>query len=323
MIIDIAACAAQTALISALLVQRSRRRRTERALRTTEAALRSSCTDAQLLAGRLIATQESERHRLARDLHDNLGQKLALLCIDIQRLGTRTSLSPAEIAASVTQLLERATDIAGDVHCLSHDLHPPKLDLLGLAPAIESLCRDVSRQCHIRIEFRQRGVSRRVPPEAALCLFRIAQEALQNVVKHSGDTVAIVRLAGTARNICLHVADGGKGFDRTSCSGAGLGLLSIRERAHLAGGRVGIRTAIDRGTRIVVTLPVNGERACQSPGNTQESGTSHLLRDAPAAPAATMGRPPVAHFHGARARPPDEASGRPGPPTPTRMTGSR
>ena len=91
-------------------------------------------------------------------------------------------------------------------------------------------------------------------------MFRIAQEALQNVVKHSGDTIAIVRLVGTARNIRLHVADGGKGFDRTSHTSAGLGLLSIRERAHLAGGRVGIRTAIDRGTRIVVTLPQGRNR---------------------------------------------------------------
>ena len=222
------------------------------------------------LASRLIATQESERYRLARDLHDNLGQKLALLCIDLQRLGTSPSLPPAEIAASVAQLLDRATDIAGDVHCLSHDLHPPKLDLLGLAPAIEGLCRDVSRQCDIRIEFRQRGVSRHVSPEAALCLFRIAQEALQNVVKHSGGTAAIVRLVGTARHICLHVADGGKGFDPASYGGAGLGLLSIRERAHLAGGRVGIRTAIHRGTRIVVTLPIDGEPACQSPATNRE-----------------------------------------------------
>ena len=266
MITAVVAWAALTALISALLVERSRRRRAERALRATELALHSSSTDARHLASRLIATQESERYRLARDLHDNLGQQLALLCMDLQRLGSSPSLPRAEIAASVARLVDRASDIAGDVHCLSHDLHPPKLDLLGLAPAIEGLCRDVSRQCDIRIEFRQRGVSRHVSPEAALCLFRIAQEALQNVVKHSGGTAAIVRLVATARNICLHVADGGKGFDLTSGSGAGLGLLSIRERARLAGGRVGIRTAILRGTRLVVTLPIDRKPACQSPG---------------------------------------------------------
>jgi len=270
MITIVVVCVAQTALISALLVQRSRRQRAEQSLRTTEAALRSSCTDVQHLNGRLIAAQESERYRIARDLHDNLGQKLALLCIDIERLSTRRSPLPQEIAASVAQLLERATDIAGDVHCLAHDLHPAKLELLGLAPAIEGLCRDVSRQCHIRIEFQERGVSRRVAPDAALCLFRIAQEALQNVVKHSDGTMAIVRLAGTARNVRLHVADGGKGFDPTSHTGAGLGLLNIRERARLAGGRAGIRTAIDKGTRIVVTLPVRGESVCQSPVTSRE-----------------------------------------------------
>jgi signal transduction histidine kinase len=280
MITAVVVYAALTALISALLVERSRRQRAEHAHRASEAALRSSGTDARNLASRLIASQESERYRLARDLHDNLGQKLALLCIDIQRLGTHPS--PAEIAASVAPLLERATDIAGDVHCLSHDLHPPKLDLLGLAPAIEGLCRDVSRQCDIRIEFRQRGVSPGVSREAALCLFRIAQEALQNVVKHSGGTAAIVRLVGTARNIRLHVADSGKGFELASDSGAGLGLLSIRERAHLAGGRVGIRTATHRGTQIVVTLPLDGEPACQSPATNRENGASRLSREAAA-----------------------------------------
>ena len=290
MITAVVVYAVLTALISALLVERSRRQRAEHAHRVTEVALRASGTDARHLASRLIATQESERYRLARDLHDNLGQKLALLCIDLHRLGTSPSLPPAEMAASVAQLLDRATDIAGDVHCLSHDLHPPKLDLLGLAPAIEGLCLDVSRQCDIRIEFRQRGVSRHVSPEAALCLFRIAQEALQNVVKHSGGAAAIVRLVGTARSICLHVADGGKGFDRASFSGAGLGLLSIRERAHLAGGRVGIRTVIDRGTRIVVTLPLDGQPACQSPETNQEDGTSLLSQDAPAVRAAILSR---------------------------------
>jgi signal transduction histidine kinase len=302
MITAVVVYAALTALISALLVERSRRQRAEHAHRASEAALRSSGTDARHLASRLIATQESERYRLARDLHDNLGQKLALLCIDLQRLGTSPSLPPAEIAASVAQLLERATDIAGDVHCLSHDLHPPKLDLLGLAPAIEALCRDVSRQYDIRIEFRQRGVRRRVSPEAALCLFRIAQEALQNVVKHSGGSAASVRLVGTARSICLHVADGGKGFDLASYSGAGLGLLSIRERAHLAGGRVGIRTAIDRGTRIVVTLPVTWEPPCPSPGTHRERGTSHLSREAAAVHVAPWQEPgfPTAQFSESR-----------------------
>ncbi|HEY2431423.1 MAG TPA: histidine kinase [Vicinamibacterales bacterium] len=152
MITGIAVCSVQAALVAALLVQRSRRRQMEQALRPAEAALRSSCTDAEYLAERLIATQESERSRLARYLHDNLGQKLARLCMDIQCLDTYTSRSPAEIAVSVSQLLECATDITRDMGCLAHDLHPPKLDILGLAPALGSLCREMLRQGQLRIE---------------------------------------------------------------------------------------------------------------------------------------------------------------------------
>ena len=185
-----ALCVAQTVLISALLVQLSRRRIAEHALRTSETALRLSNRESQHLAGRLIAAQESERCRLARELHDNLSQKLVLLCMDLERLGLRTPLSPAALAHSIDELLERSSDIASDVRCLAHDLHPPRLELIGLPSAIEGLCRDVSRQCDVRVKFRLGTLTRRVPPDLALCLFRITQESLQNVIKHSGAPTA-------------------------------------------------------------------------------------------------------------------------------------
>jgi signal transduction histidine kinase len=231
---------AHSALIAALLVQRLKRRRAEDAVR------------------RLLATQESERCRLAHELHDNLSQKLALLCLDIASLNAHASREPA-IGESVVRLSERTKDIALDVHCLTHDLHPPALELLGLSPAIERLCRDVSRQCGIRIDFNSPAVSRRISRNAALCLFRITQEALQNIVKHSGARHATVSLAEAGRKIRLHIADSGKGFDRTWTDRTGLGLLSMRERALFAGGRMGIRTAVDRGTRIMATLLMNWE----------------------------------------------------------------
>jgi signal transduction histidine kinase len=270
MITAIALCAAQTALISALLVQRSRRRRAEQALRASDAALRSSYQGAQHLAGRLIAAQESERRRVARELHDNLSQQLALLCIDVEGLGRHASDSPVAAAESAARVLERVNDISSDVHCLSHNLHPSKLEILGLAPAIEGLSRDVSRQGGVRIEFRQEVVSRRVPADAALCLFRIAQQALQNVVKHSQATAAIVRLAETGPSIRLQIADNGKGFDRIARDGAGLGLLSMRERVLFAGGRIGIRSSAGRGTRIIVALPMSQDSSCRSEQNKAE-----------------------------------------------------
>jgi len=234
---------------------RPRLRRAERALRKSEAVLRSNDREAGIFAGRLIAAQESERRRLARELHDNLGQKLALLSMEIESLGAHTGVVPAALAEAIASLSERVRDINSDVHCLSHDLHPPKLELLGLSQAVASLCHDVSSRFSVRIEFRQGVGSLRVSAAAALCLFRVTQEALQNVVKHSGARGAIVRLIQARQNIRLHVADDGKGFAGSSNNGVGLGLLSMRERVHMAGGRIVIRSVPDQGTRVGVSLP--------------------------------------------------------------------
>lgn len=270
--------AVQTALVAALLAERSRRRRAERALATSEAARRSSDREAQTLAGRLILSQESERHRIARDLHDNLSQKLAILCIELTRLGTCASASAA-VAGAVADLSERACDIADDVHCLAHDLHPPKLELLGLAPAIESVCSEMSRSYNLQISFRSGVEDRRAPADLTLCLFRISQEALQNVVKHSGATAATVRLRMTRTHIRLHVADGGKGFEQASNHGTGLGLLSMRERVRSAGGQIAIRSAAGGGTHIVVNLPMDPELSgtdC-SPASRAASPATYLM----------------------------------------------
>ena len=261
--------AVQTALVAALLAERSRRRRAERALATSEAARRSSDREAQTLAGRLILSQESERQRIARDLHDNLSQKLAALCIELTRLGNGASASAA-VAGAVARLSERARDIADDVRRLAHDLHPPNLELLGLAPAIKSLCLDMSRIHNLQITFRSEAVSRRVPADVALCLFRISQEALQNVVKHSDTTAATVRLRTTRTGIRLHIADGGKGFCETSNDGSGLGLRSMRERVRFARGRIAIRSTADHGgAHIVVNLPIDHDGSGADHGPTR------------------------------------------------------
>src|SRR4029079_6136020 len=137
------------------------------------------------------------------------------------------------LATGLASLSERARDIVRDVHCLSHDLHPPKLELLGLSPAIAGLCRDVANRHSVRVEFRQGAGRPCVSADAALCLFRVTQEALQNVVKHSGARAATVRLTQAQQDIRLNVADGGKGFADRSNDRAGLGLLSMRERVHM------------------------------------------------------------------------------------------
>jgi signal transduction histidine kinase len=227
----------------------------ERARRKGAAVLRSNDLEVAILAGRLIAAQESERRRIARDLHDNLGQKLSLLCMEIASLGAQTGVVPAALAEGIASLAERAEDIVRDVHCLSHDLHPPKLELLGLSPAIAGLCHDMASRYSVRIEFRQGAGSPCVSGDAALCLFRVTQEALQNVVKHSGANTATVYLSQALRHIRLQLADDGKGFGGSSNSGVGLGLLSMRERVHMASGRIVIRSVPGQGTRVAVTLP--------------------------------------------------------------------
>jgi signal transduction histidine kinase/ABC-type uncharacterized transport system substrate-binding protein len=255
----VAILAGQTALVSLLLVQRARRRRAEGALRASEGALRRSYADVQDLAGRLISAQESERRRIARELHDDLSQKLALLGAEIGRLPLRLPASHAGVADLARELSERASNMVRDVHRLSHDLHPARLDIVGLASAIAGLCREVSQQYDIRVEFRHRALEYSLPPAVALCLFRIVQEALHNVVKHSGAASATVRLIPARSGLRLRIADRGTGFDATMGSAAGLGLLSMRERVHFAGGRIAIRSAAPLGTRIVVNLPIRTE----------------------------------------------------------------
>jgi len=248
----------------------------ERARRKSEAVVRSNDREAAILARRLIAAQESERHRIARDLHDNLGQKLSLLCMEIEGLGAQTGMVPLALAEGLASLSERARDIVRDVHCLSHDLHPPKLELLGLSPAVAELCRSVSSRYSVRIEFRQGVGSSCVSGDAALCLFRVTQEALQNVVKHSAAKTATVYLIQAQRHIRLQVADDGKGFADGSNDGVGLGLLSMRERVHTAGGRIVIRSVPGQGTRVAVTLPTTPAVFRMNGGKGR--GTAHAQR---------------------------------------------
>jgi two-component system sensor histidine kinase UhpB len=232
------------------------RRETEEALRRSEAALRARGAEVQQLAGRLIAAQESERQRIARDLHDDLSQKLALLAINIERLGMRSSDSAVERALQLRDASKYAAEIASDVHQLSHQLHPSKLDVLGLAGAIHSVCREMSAQFGIDVEFAHDAVAPGVQPDVALCLYRIVQESLRNVVKHSGAKQAMVRIAVVDGDLQLQIADQGCGFDILSPSAVvGLGLVTMRERVNFVGGEIVVHAAPGRGTRIGVRVP--------------------------------------------------------------------
>ena len=204
--------------------------------------------------GRLIHAQEEERCRIARELHDDFNQRLALLSIGLERL-TQMLVPQTAAATQVSDLCRLTHEIASDVHRLSHRLHPAKLEHLGLVPAIKGLCREFSDQYGAQIDFVHRNVPSPVAKESALCLFRVAQEALSNTVKHSGVKKGRLELFGHRGSLHLCISDSGVGFDPQSVSAKGrLGLISMQERVRAAGGTIAVESGPSSGTRISVHL---------------------------------------------------------------------
>ena len=176
----------------------------------------------------MIYAQEAERTRLARDLHDDLSQSLALLSVELEMFGQSR---PAE-RGQMQEFSAQVKRLSSEVHRLSHELHPVKLEQLGLVAALRGFCKQFAVAHEMAIEFTDRSVPRAVPEATALCLYRIAQEALQNLVKHSGGTVARVELAMEGSELRLAIADDGVGFDpETTRANGSLGLVSMGERA--------------------------------------------------------------------------------------------
>jgi PAS domain S-box-containing protein len=206
------------------------------------------------LAGRLIESQENERRRIARELHDDLGQQIALLNIEIDQIASE--LRDETIRTRLQKVSTHAGEIARELHDLSYELHPSKLQTLGLVSAIESLVRDMSQQSGVEISFSHGDLPITVEPNVSLCLYRIAQEALHNVARHSRAREAQVRLTRNGDELFLQIADSGVGFHPQEVSDAGLGLVSMRERVALLKGQLAIRTFKDGGTRIGVRVPL-------------------------------------------------------------------
>ena len=213
------------------------------------------------LGGRLIAAQEMERSRIARDLHDDFNQRLALLSIELEQLGKRSN--KADLRQPCGKLQKQVQEMSADIQGLSHRLHPAKLDHLGLSAAIRSLCEELSVNADLKIEFHQHRLPSTIPKDVALCLFRIAQEALRNCIKHSGAQKAQVVLSRTREAIRLCVSDDGRGFDpKSRTNGRGLGFISMRERLHVVGGELNVHSEPKCGTRIEVSVPLIQDLVC-------------------------------------------------------------
>jgi PAS domain S-box-containing protein len=209
------------------------------------------------LSGRLITAQEEERTRIARELHDDFSQRLAIQGVDLEMLWQSLPESEAKGRARVLELLDALRELTKDMHSLSHQLHSSKLEYLGLGSALKGLCGELSSKYKIKVEFTGGGVSSEIPKDVALCLFRIAQEALGNVVKHSGAKQAQAVLSDGNDEIRLRIVDDGVGFDPSlRSSNAGIGLIGMRERLRLVGGSLSVRSAPLQGTEILAQVPL-------------------------------------------------------------------
>jgi PAS domain S-box-containing protein len=202
---------------------------------------------------RLIEAQEQERQRIARELHDDIGQRLALLTVNLGGLtGKRLSV---RLKRQATELQRQASEIAADVQALSHELHSSRLELLGIAPAMRLFCREFAGQQKVTVDFESHSLPDRLPSDLSLSLFRILQEGLHNAAKHSGVRQFKARLWGAQGWIHLLIRDEGKGFDVAAARiGRGIGLLSMEERIKIFDGYLWIESEPDQGTTIHVRV---------------------------------------------------------------------
>jgi PAS domain S-box-containing protein len=239
------------------------RKQAEILVRENEAILEASHREIQALAGRLIVAQEAERTRIARDLHDDVSQELAGLAIALSKLKRAGGESQGEL----TLLQLRAMTVAENVRTLSHDLHPSILRHAGLVAALTGYCDDLRRVNALRVTLHAEGDCADIAEPAALCLYRVAQEALRNVVTHAEAKSVEVRLERGPGGVNLSITDDGRGFDvKARENGRGLGLISIGERVRLAGGTVSVVTQVGKGTRLHVRVPeVEAEEAGVQP----------------------------------------------------------
>jgi len=212
------------------------------------------------LSGLLINAQEMERRRLASELHDDFSQRLALLTLGLENASETLPDSSEATKRQLHELLNSASELGADLHTVSHRLHPSALEKLGLVPGLKALCEEFTSRQGIKIVFSSKNIPRSVPPNVALCLFRIVQESLQNLRKYSGASQGQVNLCKEGDRLFLSVSDEGRGFEMMEMRNrVGLGVRSMGERARLVGGQFEIHSQRGKGTRIDVCVPLQQE----------------------------------------------------------------
>ena len=250
--------ALQTALIAALLVHRARRLRAEQRLHASDAKLRASYERIRDIGSRMLAAQDSERTRIARELHDDLGQQIAVLSFDVELLrGQRAT--EVEVERIATHAAGRLQEIGRTVHNIAHRLHPSRLRLLGLVRALSGMVYELNSPS-LTVTFEHDNVPDVIPHDMALHIFRVAQEAVQNAIKHSHGHALTIHLSYRDGRLTLSVADDGAGFDAGSASAErGLGFISMHERLDSVGGSLLVESQPGNGTRIVASVPCGAD----------------------------------------------------------------
>ncbi|HMF98514.1 MAG TPA: ABC transporter substrate binding protein [Vicinamibacterales bacterium] len=255
----------QAALIAGLVAARVKRRR-------AEASLRASHVQVRDLAGRLITAQEEERARIARELHDDAGQRMAFLSIGLSRIKRRITDDPGQASGELTSLQQEMITLSKDLRALSHTLHPGLLEHLGLVKSLEIRCDEVTAESGVAVRLEVEREIGAIPAATALCLYRVAQEALHNIVKHAHAGSARVRLSRRNGHIAMQVDDDGRGFETGTAAGhRGLGLMSLDERVRMLDGTFTISTSRRAGTTLSVTLPVGDGDSTASTGDAARS----------------------------------------------------
>jgi len=206
------------------------------------------------LGGRLIRAQEEERKRIARELHDDISQRVALISIELEQLSTALNGKTPEVGAKVREIQKNVDEIGTEIHEISYQLHPSKLDHLGLAAALRSYCSEVAAARGLKVSFVDESSRKALTRDIELCFFRVGQEALQNATRHSGASIVNVFLSVHSESITLIISDNGCGFDVSSDTlSEGLGLISMEERLRLVGGKLKIISKKSKGTRVEAT----------------------------------------------------------------------
>ena len=225
------------------------------AAKQATAELNELNTELRQLTTRLIQSQEVERQRIARELHDDISQRLALLMMDIDAWQGEIPFQRASDHSTLQRVMAQLDELSTDVHNLSHRLHSTKLQHLGLQAALQELCQQFSSRHSIPIELNAQSVPRDLPEMVSLCFYRIAQEALKNAVKHSGSPRIDVRIVSGEQILCMHVRDFGTGFDLNAPS-SGLGLMTMQERLRMVGGTFRIDSVPHSGTEVIAEVPI-------------------------------------------------------------------